>query len=157
MTDQEVIKEEIELILEDIIKVYEASGRKVSGQFAEGLEAIYEPYKATIRGFVYLAGRGKTKNKGKAGEPTVQQRILVWLKQRGIRPIKENMTLKSLSFAIAKKIHEQGTNKSNWLKIYEQVITPERIDKIIDRISELNVNRIITEIRAELEVLAKNV
>ena len=58
---------------------------------------------------------------------------------------------------ITKKIHEQGTNSENWLRVYEQVITPKRILSIIDRISKLNVNRIVTEIRAELEVLAKNV
>lgn len=157
MTTDEVIKEEIDAILSDILTVYEQSGRKASGQFAEGLEAVYSPFKATIKGFVYLAGRGKTKKKGKSGEPTVQQQILKWLKVRGIRPIEEGMKLKSLAFLIARKIHEKGTNRSDWLKIYEEVITPERINSIIDRISELNVNRIITQINAELEVLAKNV
>lgn len=157
MTNDEIIKEEIDAILDDIIQVYEQSGRKASGQFEEGLEAVYEPNKATIRGFVYLAGRGKTKKKGKAGEPTVQQQILKWLKTRGIRPIEENMKLSSLAYLIARKIHKEGTKRSEWLKIYEQVITPQRIDSIIQRISELNVNRIITEINAELEVLAKNV
>jgi len=58
---------------------------------------------------------------------------------------------------IARKIHKEGTKRSEWLKIYEQVITPQRIDSIIRRISELNVNGIITQINAELEVLAKNV
>ena len=33
----------------------------------------------------------------------------------------------------------------------------ERIDSIINRIAELNINRIVTMINAELEVLAKNV
>ena len=157
MTTDDIIKEEIDAILNDIITVYEQSGRKASGQFAEGLEAIYEPYKATIRGFVYLAGRGKTKKKGKAGEPTVQQQILKWLQVRGIRAIEENVSQKSLAFLIARKIHEEGTNPSEWLKIYEQVITPERIESIIDRISKFNVNQLIIDIQAKLEVLTKNV
>ncbi|MGD2113431.1 MAG: hypothetical protein PVG07_00150 [Acidobacteriota bacterium] len=157
MTDQEVIKEEIDAILSDILTVYEQSGRKASGQFAEGLEAIYSPYQATIRGYVYLAGRGKTKKKGKAGEPTLQQSILKWLQVKGIKAIERNISQKSLAFLIARKIHEEGTNPSEWLRIYEQVITPERIDRIIDRVSQLNVNRIITQINAELEILAKNV
>lgn len=157
MTDQDVIKEEIEGILSDIIQVYEQSGRKASGQFAEGLEAIYEPYKATIRGFVYLAGRGKTKKKGKAGEPTLQQAILKWLQVKGIKSVKNDISQKSLAYLIARKIHEQGTKPSEWLRVYEQVITPQRINKIIQRVSQLNVNRIITQINAELEVLAKNV
>ena len=157
MTNDDIIKEEIDSILVDIIEVYEQSGRKASGEFEKGLEAVYEPNKGTIKGFVYLAGRGKTKKKGKAGEPTVQQNILEWLKTRGIRPIEKKMKLSSLAYLIARKIHKQGTKRSEWLRVYEQVITPERIDKIIDRVSELNVNKIITEITAELEVLAKNV
>jgi hypothetical protein len=152
-----IIREEIDSILEDIIEVYERSGRKASGQFEEGLEVVYEPNKATIKGFVYLAGRGKTKKKGKAGEPTVQQQILKWLKTRGIRPIEEGMKLKSLAYLIARKIHKEGTNRSEWLKIYEQVITAERIDSIIKRVSDLNVNRLITQIKAELEILEINV
>lgn len=157
MTTDEVIKEEIDSILEDIIALYKSSGRKASGQFEEGLEAVYEPYKATIRGYVYLAGRGKTKKKGKSGEPTVQEQILKWLKVKGIKPIKDKISLRSLAFLIARKIHEQGTKRSEWLKVYEQVITPKRINDIIDRISELNVNRIVTEIRATLERLELNV
>lgn len=157
MTTDEVIQEEIGLILEDIIQVYESSGRRASGQFAEGLEAIYEPNKATIRGYVYLAGRGKTKKRGKAGEPTLREAIEKWLKVKGITSIDNNISQSSLAYLIARKIHQEGTRREEWLRIYEQVITPQRIDSIIDRVSELNVNRIITEINAQLEILAKNV
>ncbi len=161
MTESEqILKEEIDGILDDIREKYEASGRKASGQFAEGLEAVYESsafqYKGTIKGFTYLAGRGKTKN-GNKGEPTVQQQILKWLNTRGIKPIEKKMTLNSLAYVIARKIHRQGTDRSLWLKIYEEVITPERIDRIIRRVSELNVNKIINQVRAEIEVLEKNV
>lgn len=157
MTTDEIIQEEIQSILDDILSLYETSGRKASGQFEEGLEAVYEPNKATIKGFVYLAGRGRTKKKGKPGEPTLQEQILKWIKTRGIKPIEKEMELSSLAFLIARKIHEKGTTPSEWLRVYEQVITPERINSIIDRVAELNVNLLITEIRAELEILAKNV
>ncbi len=157
MTNNEIIKEEIDSILFDIKDEYNKSGRRASGEFEKGLEAVYEHNKATIKGFVYLAGRGATKKKGVDGEPTLQERILEWLKIKGIRPVEKKVTLRSLAFLIARKIHKQGTKRSEWLKVYEKVITPERIDKIIDRISELNVNKLITEITAELEVLAKNV
>lgn len=157
MTNDEIIKEEIDAILVDIIDVYNKSGRRASGEFEKGLEAVYEHNKGTIRGFVYLAGRGATKKKGKAGEPTLQDQILSWLKTKGIRPLNKKMKLRSLAYLIARKIHKEGTKRSEWLKVYEEVITPERIDSIIDRISALNVNKIITTITAELEVLTKNV
>ncbi len=167
MTESDkIIHEEIESILSDIRTLYEQSGRKVSGQFEDGLEAIYEPNKATIRGFVYLAGRGKTKKKGKAGEPTVLEQIKIWIQKKGIaakviaeqKPKTEKAKINlvnGLAYVITRKIHEQGTSHESWLRVYEQVITPERILSIIDRVSELNVNRLITEIRANLEVLAK--
>lgn len=150
MTDDEIIKEEIDAILSDIKALYKESGKKASGEFEKGLEAIYEPNKGTIRGFVYLAGR-------KAGKMPPVAAIRKWLKIRGIRSIRKNQSVNSLAWAIAKKIAREGTKQENALKIYEKVITPQRINKIIDRIAKLNVNRIITEIRAELEVLAKNV
>lgn len=162
-----IIHEEIEAILSDILTVYESSGRKVSGQFAEGLTAIYEPNKATISGFVYLAGRGKTKKQGKAGEPTVFEQIKIWIQKKGIaakaiaeaKPetdkAKKNL-INGLAYVITKKIHEQGTDSGSWLRIYEEVITPGRIESIIERISVLNVNRLITEVRAELEIIQKN-
>jgi hypothetical protein len=148
--DDKIIREEIDAILSDIRKFYEASGKKASGEFGKGLEAIYEPNKGTIRGFVYLAGR-------KAGKMPPVGAILNWLKIRGIRSVRKNQSVRSLAWAIAKKIAKEGTKQENALKIYEEVITPQRINKIIDRVAKLNVNRIITEIRAELEVLAKNV
>lgn len=156
-TDDEIIKEEIDAILVDLKDAYEKSGRKASGQFAEGLEAVYEHNKGTIRGYTYLAGRGTTKKKGKAGEPSLREQIFRWLKTKGIRPREAKMSLRSLAYVIARSIHKKGTDRSKWFKIYEEVITAERINSIIDKIGRLNVNRIITEINAELEVLAKNV
>jgi hypothetical protein len=159
MTNDEIIKEEIGAILEDIIQVYEQSGRKASGQFAEGLEAVYSHNKATIKGYVYLAGRGNTKKAHKGGKYLVES-ILEWIKTKGIQGRNKEsgkyITRKALAWAISTKINKQGTKRSEWLKIYRQVITPERVDSIIRRLSEANVNMIITQFRAELEILETN-
>ena len=168
ITNDDIIKEEIDAILVDIKKAYNSSGRKVTGEFEKGLEAIYEPNKGTIRGFTYLAGRGPTKKKGKSGDPTVLKQIKKWIVDKGIaakviseeKPATEKAKrnlLSGLAFIITRKIHEQGTNKENWLRIYEEVITVSRISRIIDRVSELNVNQIVLGIRAELEIIEKNV
>ena len=155
--DDKIIKEEIDEILVDLKKAYEASGRKASGQFAEGLEAVYEPNKGTIRGYTYLAGRGKTKKKGKAGEKTLREQIFAWIKTKGIRPREKGMKLSSLAYLIARSIHQKGTDRTKWFKIYEEVITVERMNNIILKVGRLNVNRLVTQINAEFEVLAKNV
>lgn len=157
MTNDEIIKEEIDSILVDIIKAYEASGRVATGQFKNGLEAVYEHNKGTVRGYIYLAGRGKSKKPHIEGEKYLSEHILDWINARGIVPRKQKMSKKSLAFAIAEKIHKEGTARSKWLKIYEDVITGERIEKIINRISLLNTNKLITEINSSLEILVKNV
>lgn len=150
MTTDEVIREEIGSILDDIRALYVSEGKKVSGEFEDKLDAVYLPNQGTIRGVLYLAGR-------RAGKMPPVKNILEWVKARGLRPIEENMTQTSLAWAIAKKIAAEGTKKENQLKVYERVITPKRISQIIDRVSQLNVNRIVTEIRAELEILSKGV
>lgn len=168
MTNDDIIKEEIDSILVDLVKLYDKENKRVSSQFAEGLEAVYEKNKGTIRGFTYLAGRGKTKKKGKAGEPTVLEQIKIWVVQKGIAAkvlakskaktakAKKNL-INGLAYVITRKIHTEGTNRENWLKVYEQVITVDRVESIIDRVSELNVNKLVDQIRAELQILSKNV
>ena len=126
-SNQDIIREEIESIVSDIKELYNQSGKKVSGKFEKELEVVYSPNKAVIRGVVYLAGR-------KAGRMPPVQRILEWVKARGIRAIERNVSQTSLAWAIAKKIQKMGTKKENALNIYEKVITPQRINRIIERV-----------------------
>ncbi|OCK42538.1 hypothetical protein BA195_10200 [Tenacibaculum soleae] len=150
INQQDIIKSEIEALIADIIKVYEASGKKVSGEFKKGLKAIYEEDKAIIQGYTYLAGR-------RAGKMPPIENIKRWIEQKGIQPFEKSMTTSSLAWAIAKNIAKKGTNSNYHLKIYEQVITPERIDKIIKKVSQFNVNNFLDEVSIELQLLEKNI
>ena len=148
-TSDELLRLEMDALLEEIREAYLKSGKKTSGQFGEGLEVVYTPNSGTIRGNTYLAGR-------RAGKMPPIANILAWIKQKGIF----NVTQKGasgLAWAIAKKIAREGTNKNYNFKIYEEVITPQRVQKIIDNISKFNANRLITQITGELEILAKNI
>jgi len=149
-TQQDIIEFEIESILDDIRELYNASGKRTSSEFEEGLEVTYGVNKATIEGYTYLAGRKKGKM------PPVKA-IEEWIKKKGIRPIEQNMKINSLAWAIAKSIAKKGTDEARHLKVYEKVITPERINNIIEKVSQFNVNLFINEITASLTVLQKNV
>ena len=149
LNQDEIIKQEIDAVIADILVAYEQSGKRTSGEFANGLQAIYEPNKATIKGYVYLAGRA-------AGKMPPVDAIKKWIEQKGITPIEQFMTTTSLAWAIAKSIAKKGTNEENHQMIYEQVITPERIDSIIKKVSEFNVNQFINEMTAQLQLLVKN-
>lgn len=144
-----IIKQEMEALKADIIEAYNASGKRTSGEFENGLEIRYEPNKATLSGYVYLAGRIKGK------QPPIEA-IEKWIIQKGITPIESKMKISTLAYLIARKIGEKGTNKENHLLVYDQVITPQRIDSILEKINKINVNAFTNEISALITKLVDN-
>ena len=103
----------------------------------------------TLSGYLYLGGR----NAGK--QPPIEP-ILRWIEAKGIKPIEDKMKTSTLAYLIARKIAKEGTKKENHLFIYDQVITPERIDKIFERLSQINVNVFINEVTIMIEKLVKD-
>ncbi|MDI9257279.1 hypothetical protein [Flavobacterium sedimenticola] len=147
--NQSIIAEELELLKADIIKVYNESGKRTSGEFEQGLEITNTSTSGTLSGYLYLGGRA-------AGKQPPIQAIENWIELKGITPIEAKMKTSTLAYLIARKIAKEGTRKENHLFIYDQVITPERIDKIFERLSEVNVNVFINEVTIMIEKLVKN-
>ena len=141
--NEKLLKEEMKAIKADLIKAYEASGKKTTGEFANGLETLYQHNKAILFGYEYLSGR-------RAGKMPPIQAIEDWIKAKGIKPIEEKMTTSTLAYLIARKISLEGTKKENNLAIYSQVITPERIQMIMDKISNLNANKFIEDVVGQI-------
>jgi len=90
---------------------------------------------------------GRRPNAGKM--PPIQA-IEDWIKAKGIKPIEDKMSTSTLAYLIARKISLEGTKKENNLAIYSQVITPERIQMIMDKISNLNANAFITDVVGQI-------
>jgi len=83
-------------------------------------------------------GRGPTRNRTK-GAPTLRENILIWIRAKGLATGKE---AESLSYAISKKIHAEGT------RLYRSginsgaisdVITEQRIQSFSDDLIDANV------------------
>lgn len=144
-----IIKEEFEAIKADIIALYNAGGKRTSGEFENGLQVDYRTDGATLSGYVYLAGRI-------AGKQPPTKAIEDWLIQKGIQPIEEKMKISTLAYLIARKIGQKGTNKENHQYVYDEVITPERIQSILDRITKINVTAFINEVTVTIEKLVTN-
>lgn len=144
-----IIKEEMESLKADIIAAYNASGKRTSGEFESGLEIKYQPNSATLSGYVYLAGRA-------AGKQPPIQAIEKWLIAKGITPIENKMKISSLAYLIARKIANEGTKKENHLQIYNQIITPERIEKILERLNQVNVTAFANEVTIMITKLVNN-
>ena len=150
MTDEDILREEMALIVADIITVYNQSGKKASGLFADGLEIKSTENSVELWGYSYLAGRA-------AGKMPPVKAIEKWINDKGIRPIEAKMSTTSLAWAIAKNISKFGTKQEGHLEIYRQVITPERIDSIIKKVSLFNVARFTKEVENTLQNITKTI
>lgn len=144
-----IIKEEFEAIRTDIIALYNAGGKRTSGEFENGLQVDYRTNGATLSGYVYLAGRI-------AGKQPPSKAIEEWLIQKGIQPINEKMKISTLAYLIARKIGQKGTNPANHQYVYDEVITPERIQSILDKLNKINVTAFVNEVTVMIEKLVTN-
>lgn len=155
MSNEEIIKEELDSIFKDAEKLYLSSGKKVTGNWSKGKEILSSENYGELKSYAYLAGRGLTKKAGTGS--TLYSRILEWIKNRGIQPIESSMKVTTLAFLITRKIHQSGTDSSRHLEVFDKVITPARIQMILDRVSSFNVSLFTDEIIFELKKISKNV
>lgn len=148
-TNDEIIHIEMEAIKADIINVYNTSGKRTTGEFENGLEVTYAPNSAILSGYLYLAGRA-------AGKQPPTAPIEKWLNAKGITPINNKISISSLAYLIARKIGKEGAKKESQLAIYDKVITPERIQSILDKITQMNVSLFVSEINIMIQKLVIN-
>jgi len=134
MTTQQILNIEFELIRQDLIKAINQKGMTASGESAESLEVISSIDSAKIVGnknFEQLEyGR-------RAGKMPPISAIKQWIEDKGlvVRTGKKISTT-SLAWAIAKKIQKVGWNRRGYggVELVSEVITPERMQKIIDKV-----------------------
>lgn len=157
MSNEEIIRAELEKIGEEAKEIYRASGKRVTGKWEEGVRVETSPNKGVLYSYAYLAGRGPTKN-GNDGGPTLVQSIEQWLRNKwGAGAVQGRMTISSLAYVIARKIHREGTNKDYHLNVFEKVLTPQRIQDIINKVGEFNVGVFVRDAQIEFNKLANNV
>lgn len=138
-TSRDILKEEMDRLVDDIINAYEQSGKKTSGQFEELLEVKEKSNGFELFGAAYLAGRP-------AGKMPPVEEIERWVKLKGLAPIEETATTSSLAWAIAKKIAREGTRDEASFPIYETILTPQRMDEIIEKVSSFHVQQFVNDI-----------
>lgn len=146
MTDKDIIQEEIQKIREDILKLY--AQKRATGEFERELDIRIDDKGFEIWGLDYLKGR-------KPGIAPPISDIEEWMDAKNINPIEVDMKRSSLAFLIARAIGKKGTKDSNELDVYEQVLTPERFEKIINRVSVFHVEEFSKEIVDQLTKIFK--
>lgn len=152
MTDREILQQEFQLIKQDLIKKHNELKMKASGKWEQSLEVEVKDNKATLYGmhYTYQLQHGRTPGK----MPPIQA-IEDWIINKGIKPISEKMKTSTLAFLIARKIKQEGTKyfKQGGTDLIDSVVTPERIQKIINRIARVYISQFTSEI---IDVLKKH-
>lgn len=156
MTPNETILfDEFNSIREDILALYESRGRRASGEFEEQMEVEVEGLTVRLLGAEHTEYTVDGRAEGRFPPIDVIEK---WIEDKGIiNSIEGDISVSSLAFLIARKIAREGTEvfKEGGDDMISSVITPERIQMIIDRVSQLNVSTFtsrFTEMFQELAV-----
>ena len=152
------IAEEVQKWLDDskakIIANYNRDNMRASGSFEKSLrnEIKETPSRviATMIGAHHSLfvdqGRGKTNSSSK-GSPTLRESIEQWIEDKRITP-SDGISVKSLAFLIARKIHREGWKPKNTYPngVISSVINQSEIDKLLISLSKVAKTNIRTEI-----------
>lgn len=140
-------------IFNKFINEVEPEIKSVVGSFASTIES---KIKDNDKGFQILAspyirvlidGRAPTKEGAPRGNPTLQQAILAWIERHNIQPRLATMSQESLSWAISKSIHKNGTKlyqRGGGNRIFDPILTNAREEKLLSLISDEYFKRIVT-------------
>jgi hypothetical protein len=130
-----ILKEEFDLIKADLIKRYNEKGMRASGNWANTLEVQVKGISAQLLGEKYSEqlefGR-------KAGKQPPSKAIEQWIRDKGLASrIEGKISISSLAFLIARKIAREGWRRQSYggVELISEVVTPERIQAIINRVS----------------------
>ena len=124
----EILAAEFELLKEELLAAYEASGMAASGDWANSLEVRAAGNSAALLGYGYIQGR-------KPGTPPPSDAIEQWIKDKGIaKKMEKDINTGTLAWLIARKIGRDGWQPEE--DIISKVATPERIQQILDRIGD---------------------
>ena len=158
MTPQEILREEFALLKEDLIENHQKLGMKASGKWINELSdeviEIGSKLIGRITGASYTRQLVDGRRPGKM--PPVRM-IEEWIKNKGIQALESRLRLSQMAFAIARKIAQSGTRyyREGGTDLIERVVTPERMQRIIDRVTESVLNDQVDIYVRELRKLEK--
>jgi len=152
-SQSQLLATEFEALKNELIAKYDELGMRASGRWAgslsvkvsdKGAEILHEDYGEQLE------------NGRKPGKQPPSEAIEQWLKDKGIaNRLEKNMTISSLAFLIARKIGREGWNRNinAGTNLISSVVTPERIQQIIDKIGESQLNDFTLKISDYLDTL----
>jgi hypothetical protein len=141
-----VLSKEFEALKADLITAYDAKKMRASGKFADSLEVRVDGLKAQLWGESYAQ---QLETGRQAGRFPPIDAIKQWIVDKGIaNRIEGQISISSLAFLIARKIAREGWKREQFggVELISEVITEERIQKIIDEVGAEQALKYTTEI-----------
>lgn len=154
MTDQELLRQFAETVVPELRKVAGRSfGASIDYETTEdSLEIFGSPFISVL-----VDGRRPTKS-GARSNPSLRDRILVWIEEKGIQPKPDENgnipSIESLSFMIARSIHKKGTllfQRGGGNNIFDTVLTNDRLDALLSVFGEKYINNVESGVLRELK------
>jgi hypothetical protein len=147
-TPQQLLAAEFELLRAEVIAAYQGS-MEAGGNWAESVTIQPAPAGYSITAADYINGRSP-------GKPPPSEAIEAWINQKGIASrLEKNMTVSSLAFLIARKIAREGWQpKPGNGNSIDGVVTPQRIQHILDKVGESYLANLTTQITNYLNQIA---
>ena len=138
-----VLKIEFDKLKADLIAKHQELGMEASGDWIKSIEVDATQTKAILYGNSYTEQLVNGRAPGKF--PPIDA-ISKWIIDKDLPLI--DITVSSLAFLIARKIAREGTEyfKQGGTDLIEAVITPERIQSILDKVSEFQINEFVSDI-----------
>jgi len=142
----DILTAEFEALKTDLIKKYDELGMRASGAWPDSLEVVVTENKAVLMGAEY----SQQLESGRApGKQPPSEAIIQWIKDKGIaNRIEGKISISSLAFLIARKIAKEGWKRQEHggVDLISQVVTPERIQQIIDKLSDIYVSNFTNDL-----------
>lgn len=148
------LSQEFESLKADLIQAYDRKGMRASGDFANSLEVVVDGFNAKLFGNDYAQQLETGRSAGKF--PPINA-ILKWIDDKNISArLNGEITKNQLAFLIARKIAREGWNRQGFggVELISEVVTDERINKIIQEVGIEQTLVYTTEITKMIKELA---
>lgn len=141
-----ILSEQFELLKADLIKLYDEKGMRSSGKWADSLEVIAGENTVKLIGENYSQQLETGRQPG--AFPPIKA-IKQWIIDKGVfNAVLQEISLSSLAFLIARKIANEGWKRERFggVNLISEVVTDERIQKIIDEVGGVMMVEYTSEI-----------
>ncbi|SOC79832.1 hypothetical protein SAMN06296241_1369 [Salinimicrobium sediminis] len=151
INDAAILKAEFDKLKDELIQKHVTLGMPASENWIRETENRSQRLSGQLWGAHYTEQLVNGRRPGKF--PPVKM-IEQWIYDKGITP--DGIKISSLAFLIARKIAREGTNyfKQGGTDLVDAVITPRRIQEIIDKVTEFHINNFVSEVTGVFKKMA---